>query len=159
MYRLAFAFVLACAAPVYSQYSYQTFNVPDSPWTDIDGINDRGNIVGSYIAQGVTHGFVLSGDDDHGFLLSGDQYTIFDFPGDDMDTVAYGIDDSGDIVGSYYGRQIGQHGFILSEGVYTTIDPPDSHRTLALGINNSGVIAGMFFVGPNVRGFIATPKP
>jgi hypothetical protein len=46
-----------------------------------------------------------------------------------------------------------------SDGVYTTINPPGSYLSLALGINNSGVIAGTFFAGPNVSGFIATPKP
>ena len=38
----------------------------------------------------------------------------------------------------------GFHGFLLSGGIYTTIDPPGSTRTIASGINDSGQIVGNF---------------
>jgi probable HAF family extracellular repeat protein len=34
------------------------------------------------------------------------------------------------------------HGFLLSGGSFTTIDPPGSMQTIALGINNAGQIVG-----------------
>jgi probable HAF family extracellular repeat protein len=36
------------------------------------------------------------------------------------------------------------HGFLLSDGVYTTIDPPGSTYTQAWGINDSGQISGLY---------------
>jgi len=48
------------------------------------------------------------------------------------------------------------HGFLLSGGVYTTIDVPGSTGTIAYGINNSGEIVGEYFVGGGVtpHGFL-----
>jgi len=48
-------------------------------------------------------------------------------------TVAYGINNSGQIVGSYTNAS-GAHGFLLSGGTYTTLDDP-------LGTNGTGSLA------------------
>jgi uncharacterized membrane protein len=41
----------------------------------------------------------------------------------------------------------GQHGFLLSKGVFTTIDVPGASGTVAFGINPGGDIVGFFAVG------------
>ena len=49
-------------------------------------------------------------------------YTTLSAPGS-FGTWAYGINDQGDIVGSYNtGQARGQYGFVLSNGVFTTIE-------------------------------------
>jgi uncharacterized membrane protein len=62
-------------------------------------------------------------------------------------TVPLGMNDHGDIVGDFTNPPDGfpRHGFLLSDGVYTTFDvPPDSFLTVATGINNAGVIVGTY---------------
>ena len=72
-------------------------------------MNNRGQIVGVYTdAQGGRHGFVL----EEGV------YTPLDVPGATFGTLAYGINDRGQIVG-YYNEgtlegTIHQHGFVRS---------------------------------------------
>jgi uncharacterized membrane protein len=65
-------------------------------------------------------------------------------------TVASGINDNGDIVGTFSDAG-GVHGFVYSGGAYTTIDAPAAlgatpGSTTLVGINNSGQIAGYFIV-------------
>ena len=52
-----------------------------------------------------------------------------------------------------------RHGFLLSEGVYTTLDFPDAAFTVAEGINNEGQIAGLYFdTSGNEHGFVLSKK-
>jgi uncharacterized membrane protein len=37
-----------------------------------------------------------------------------------------------------------EHGFVLSGGTYTSIDPPGSFATIATGINDAGEIVGEY---------------
>ena len=39
---------------------------------------------------------------------------------------------------------VDRHGFLLSKGVYTTLDVPDAAFTVAQGINNAGQIVGLY---------------
>ena len=77
-------------------------------------------------------------------------------------TAAFGINASGQIVGSYVdadGTKI-PHGFLLDNGSYTTLDPPGSTFTWAHGINDFGQIVGMYQdAGGTFHGFLATPVP
>ncbi len=68
-------------------------------------------------------------------------FTTIDFPGSNG-TNALDINDFGDIVGSYSGQT---NGFLLSGGIYTTINPSvNAVISVATGINNNGVIVGYF---------------
>src|SRR5262245_30377780 len=72
-------------------------------------------------------------------------------------TYAYGVNDSGQIVGWYYdgSGNGGNHGFLLSGGTYTTLDSgaiSPSHGTpvtFAYGINDLGQIVGTTWQGTN----------
>jgi uncharacterized membrane protein len=70
-------------------------------------------------------------------------------------TVAFGINDPGQVVGDYVDTKTVRHGFLLSQGVYTTLDFPGASLTVAEGINNAGVIVGVYLdaVG-NQHGFV-----
>ena len=66
-----------------------------------------------------------------------------------------GINDVGQIVGTYTAGPDTAFGYQLSGGVFTTIAAPGASFTLASGINDAGQI-----VGSNVgTGFLATPSP
>jgi uncharacterized membrane protein len=47
---------------------------------------------------------------------------------------SFGITDSGDIVGLYISADTRVHGFLLTRGVYTSIDGPGAIRTNAIGV-------------------------
>src|SRR5260370_598559 len=133
-------------------YTYATFDDPLNTCGDgtlASGINDTGQIVGTYAdASGV-----------HGFLLSGGSYTTLDDPLASQGTVAVGINDMGQIVG-YYGDAIGIHGFLYSGGTYATLDDPlASSNTYALGINAAGQIVGFYQNGSGNHGFLETTVP
>lgn len=83
-------------------------------------------------------------------------------------TIAFGINDHGKVVGTYYDAS-GGHGFLRREtGVFTTIDNPDAKKvkngtTEARGINSAGLIVGDYCAGPPcdgvsvIKGYSLTP--
>lgn len=139
------------------------------------GINDIGQVVGN---------FVLSSDEDipgtdplipnhrHGFLRSSKGvFTTLDFPGADY-TIAEGINNAGTVVGVYVVSVLSNddlntfrgHGFVWSNGVFTTVDVPDAsghaQYTEINSINAKGEIAGFYYDANGVQhGFLGTPVP
>jgi len=65
------------------------------------------------------------------------------FPGA-AGTTAYGVNNSGVIVGQYYDQNGVFHGFMLDHGKGTTIDDPNGTNTLCAGINSGGAIVGQY---------------
>jgi len=121
---------------------FTTVDFPSSDGGHVHGINDAGDIVGQYYV----------GNKYHGFLLSGGVFTAIKFP-DARNTRANGINSAGDIVGTYVekkndpidGNNNGRtHGFLLSCGVFRTIDFPDAHYTEAWRINDGGQVVGRY---------------
>jgi uncharacterized membrane protein len=71
-------------------------------------------------------------------------------------TVAFGINNAGQIVG-LFSDATGGHGFFRdSGGLFTTLDVP-GRPTFALGINDAGQIVGDFNDAAGTHGFLATP--
>src|SRR5262249_50703778 len=113
---------------------YTTLDDPNAgtgifSFTAAGGINNRGQIVCSYAASpGATR-----------FLPGNGPYTT----PDDADapprgcTQAKGINNRGQVVGGSLDANIAFHGFVLSNGQYTTLDD-GSVGTVALGINDRG---------------------
>ena len=67
-------------------------------------------------------------------------------------TSANGINDAGDIVGSYPDTT-GQYGFVLSKGAFTKIDVPGAFSTDARGISSGGDVVGFYAKAPGLHGF------
>jgi uncharacterized membrane protein len=119
-------------------------DVPGAAGTNAWGINDRGKIVGGY--QG-TDG------KSHVYLFSAGEFTTIDFPAA-VDTAPTGdkggINARGDIVSFYCAFEPCSfdndsiHGFLLSNGEFTTIDFPGGHATTPFGINARGDIVGPY---------------
>jgi uncharacterized membrane protein len=81
-------------------------------------------------------------------------YTTIDYPGA-YETRVYGINDAGEIVGSYYDAiKEKWRGFLYDGATYTTIDAPGTDITYLSGINNTGTIVGILQQGDNVQGFL-----
>ena len=144
-----------------SAYTYTTLDDPLADWsvtfsngntisgrTTASGINNAGQVVGSYTA---------SNGNEYGFLYGGGTYTTIDDPLANGFTVAQGINSTGQIVG-YYGNNSGAHGFLLSGGTYFTISNPSATTgTFAEGINDSGQIVGYYADGTGTHG--PSPAP
>jgi uncharacterized membrane protein len=116
------------------QGPFEPIDVAGATGTRAFGINPQGDIVGSYTAGGVTHGFVLS----DGVL------TAFDYPGA-ASTEAWGINAGGDIIGRYTLAGVpGIRGFLRSKGRFTDISIGNHLVTLPTKIGASGEIVGCF---------------
>jgi uncharacterized membrane protein len=83
--------------------TFTQIDVPGADGTDVNGINDFGDIVGAYYDA-------VGG---HGFLYSRGIFTTIDVPGA-VYGAAYGINNSGRIVGYYVDTIQGRHGFEAS---------------------------------------------
>jgi hypothetical protein len=138
---------------------FTSFDAPDAVFgptchctTSASGINNRGDIVGTYTpAEPNTF---LS------FLLRDGVFTAIELPISPSSNLpprltgrnvsANGINDRGDIVGSYYQQCclsfIASYGFLLDHrGAFSNISyPPTGHRTFANGINARGDIVGWY---------------
>jgi hypothetical protein len=128
------------------------------------GINSEGDIVGTFFDASFNT---------HGFLRKGNTYTTIDFPGA-ASTFASGINDAGDIVGAYcptiacLTSGLGELGFLLRNGAYTTVTiptpPPQSGSPIPepsvglVAINNEGVLMGTYNDAAGLLyTFLATP--
>ena len=69
-------------------------------------------------------------------------FTTVSFPGSSS-SVAAGINDKGQIVGTYTDTAGKAHGFLDTKGMYTTVDFPGSTQTIVTGINNAGQLVGV----------------
>lgn len=72
------------------------------------------------------------------------KFTFFQYPGN-LPTSPLGISNKNVIVGFYTDLAGKQHGFILNNGTYATLDNPNGTSTTLYGINSSGVIVGTYF--------------
>src|SRR6185503_3317076 len=63
-------------------------------------------------------------------------FVSFDYPGA-ISTTLYGINNRGDVVGSYQNPENLFHGFVYRGGEFTSIDGPGAAFTEIRGINDS----------------------
>ena len=120
--------------------TFTTFDAPGISWpegTVAQGMNDNGQIVGSY-------GY---GGGQRAFLLSGDIFTTIEVPNADPSSPTYatGINNLGQIVGYYFDAAVWKgKGFLLSGDTFTTIEVPGATNTEAHGINHAGQVVGYY---------------
>jgi uncharacterized membrane protein len=117
-----------------------TFDAPRALTQTVPvGLNNRGQIVGTYDRPDGSHGFMRG---------RRGRFTTIDFPGA-KETEAARINDRGQIVGVYGVTDTGgggfdARGFLLERGKYTPIEVPDARSTSPSGIDNRGRIAGSY---------------
>ena len=72
------------------------------------------------------------------------------------DTYATSINDSGQVAGSYVQemRSRNHHGFVYSNGTFTTLDVPGATAISATSINASGQVTGNYCDGSGNHGFV-----
>ncbi len=81
-------------------------------------------------------------------------FTPIDFPGA-AQSVAGGVNNSGQIVGGYQLGDGSRHGFLVSGGTFTAIDNPNAASgTECIGINNLGQIVGAYNLNPPETGHL-----
>jgi uncharacterized membrane protein len=146
---------------IWSKGNFTTFHVSDDHpvfGTVAMGINDVGEVVGNFVD--------MKGDNfhRHGFLRSKDgDFTTFDMTDTNFVndfTSPTGINNAGQIVGFYASNADPRflfHGFVLSKGVFTTVDVPDADETQILSINAKGEIVGTYFDKDGQHGFVGIP--
>lgn len=134
------------------------FDAPDANFTFGNGINDSGVIVGHAVTGESLFGPVTN----RGFARTGDVFVSVNF--DPFNSWAFDINSSGSIVGNYCedGAVPGclndplevLHAYMLDEGGYTTIDPPNAFGALAFGNNDRGDAVGGFADEQGGHGFL-----
>ena len=136
MKRLSLLALILAATAAYAQFTYTSLDFPGGDITTARGINNRGDIVGTYR--------ILATPPRHALLIRRGQYLPL-APSTLLGTnysEAFKINDRGDVVGQYNGDDGFFHGFLLSKGIVTTLDFPAASDTYAFGINQSGVVVG-----------------
>jgi len=126
---------------LYESVSYEGFQ------TDLSRINRQDQIVGCYRTDTGTY---------HGLLLSGGAFTAIDYPGSDY-TIASGINDQSQIVGSYslVGTGGPYRGFALVGERFFDINFPRAASTEPSDIDSKGNVVGSYIDANNhYHGFI-----
>lgn len=122
-----------------TQYEFTTIEVPGALWTNANGINNLGHIVGTY----------SDGSSSHGFLYDGTGYLTIDYPvtNGPGNTSLKDINDSGKMVGGYNDGFLWQD-FILDKQGFSTFSFPGNTETSINGLNDAGVAAGGYYDWP-----------
>jgi len=116
------------------------------------GINSR-NVIGGQYTDESCH--------ENGFVRQADGHiTTFGYAGTTCCTYTRDINKQGSVVGSFYDANDREHGFLRTpKGKFIMIQPdgPPDMGSAAVGINNSGQIAGWYTDDTGLHGFLYTP--
>ena len=126
--------LLALVASAYAQLKFTSLDFPGGTLTTGRGINNHGEIVGAYRIDPPRHALLIK----KGKFIPLAPTTILGT----IYSEATNINDRGDIVGQMIDDNGFAHGFLLSGGVLTILSFPGASDTYALGINDSGLVAG-----------------
>ena len=120
-------------------YNFKAIDFPGASLTQVFGINERGDVVGSYSD---TDG------NSHGFSLVNGRFSRIDYPGS-VSTSARGINDDDIIVGVFTRADDpnGGHGYVLRGRTFSQVDFPGSAHSGILGVNEGGDITGSYDLG------------
>jgi uncharacterized membrane protein len=136
------------AQTTHGGFAYIAIDVPGAAATTPNGINNHGEIVGTYLSA-------LVNTEIHGFILRNGVFRTINFPGAKLGTDAFGVNNHGWIVGDYFVNDLnGGHGYVAVNGEFRPLNFPDASETAALGINDSGEIVGDYInPGGDQHGF------
>ncbi len=128
-------------------------------------INANGLAVGGFCQNSVNCGGNVFAAHGYTYDYATGATTSIDYPGAGT-TAAYGINDSGVIVGGFCTSTVtcpndlfngASHAFMNANGVFTQLDFPGADETTAFGINNAGAIVGVYEIHgqtTTVHGFL-----
>jgi hypothetical protein len=125
-------------------YAIVDVDFPGALSTIVLGLNNRSQVVGSYLATSGPPDFTIEA---HGFLYGNGAYSAV-APAD----YARGINDRGDIVIST--NTLPAKGALLSGGVLSPIAVPNASLTFPETINDRGQIGGVFCCRPDYEAFL-----
>jgi probable HAF family extracellular repeat protein len=126
--------VLSCSA--FSQsFQYTSLQVPGSSYTVALGINNQGQIVGSFVSNGIQSGFLYSNGNFQTIACPNAGFTI-----------AQSINDNGVIVG-WCNPTGSAQGFIYQNGSFTYLSYPGSTLTALMGVNSLDDLVGDYQLG------------
>lgn len=151
--------------------SFTAIDVPGAIATSARGVDDRGNIVGTYVTipASTTTCSPSAILNTHGFLLDAQgNYTTLDFPGA-TNTLLFRIGDSGDVTGLYTAAEVTIQ--ILSDnippdrpvisfvsfqnGTFTSLNIPYPNASTR-GINPRGDVVGVYTDAQGDHGFLGS---
>ena len=133
------AFVASASA---QNFKFTSIDFPGAILTAGRGINNYGEVAGSYR---------MPGSPRQAMLLKKGQFIPLAPPTPDASfSEATNINDRGDVTGQWADANGFFHGFLLRDGVLTILDVPGATDTFALGVNDSGLVAGYWdLLDPN----------
>ena len=131
---------------VSSGSAFVVINTPDNESAIPYAINNHGQVVGTLSVVGQSRS--------DGFLYVAGEVTTVDVPGA-ASTVLNGINDAGEMSGTYTDAAGVQHGFTETGGVFSDVLGPDGSVFLGGHVNNAGQLVGTFAGGG--LSYLATP--
>ena len=130
--------------------TFHTINFPGADSTTVAGLNNAGELVGTY----------RIGNTLYGFIDNAGAFTSISVPGA-FGTSITGVNNAGELVG-YYFDSGGRHAFVESGSNLIVFDLPQhsqgDNATTGAGINDYGQVTGYWQHGATVS-FVATPTP
>jgi hypothetical protein len=129
---------------------------PATPPVDqLLGVNDQDVAVGFWTDNaGNNHGYEYN-------VNSSSYSSVVDPNLKGASLIAAAINDRGDVAGVYTNGAGATHGYLLSHGQFTDLSVPGSTSTMALGVNNSDEVVGVFVPSSDanaLEGFTWTPQ-
>jgi probable HAF family extracellular repeat protein len=110
----------------------------------LGSISPQGDIIGSFAIGSISSAFVIRKG----------VFTVWDHPNAAGFTNAIGMNAAGDIVGRYRDSASVSHGYLLSNGQFTSFDYPGATFTGAAGITPDGDIVGRCTLNGVTHGFL-----
>ncbi len=114
------------------------------------GLTDAGAIAGGYTdSNGVGHGFLRTANG---------KFATFD-PAGSTNTFVVGLSSKNAVGGIYFDSTGSFHGFVrrASDGTITSFDAPNSRATSSNNIDPAGTIAGAYYAGGAMHGYVRSP--
>ena len=124
---------------------FTKIDYPESTTTVMGSISPQGDVVASYAIGGVIRAMLYR---------QGQIVTTWEYPGANGFTNAIGRNAAGDTVGRYLDAARVSHGYLLSNGQFTSFDFPGATFTGMAGITPDGDIVGRAQINGVFHGFV-----
>jgi YVTN family beta-propeller protein/probable HAF family extracellular repeat protein len=125
---------------VYNNGLFTTFNVSGASSTELNGINDGGEVVGTYLLSGVNHAFSTTCTNQSGSVVCSPTVTTIDFPGA-LATSPASLNDGGQVVGEYLDSSSVAHGFVMTSGPFAYVVNFGSNNVSVIDVPSSLTVA------------------